>query len=107
MKYKRNDKMHDQPFGSRTNDAIIDAFDRFHRVAQDLIYHDTDFDKPIKQPLNCPNCCAPIAGPFCEYCGTVFEQSVSILTTTDNQQIIIPIYIGQTQIDEIIKRNGG
>lgn len=98
-------KMHDQPFGSRTNQAIIDAFDQFHRVAHDLTFHDTDPDKPIERPLNCPNCCAPIVGPFCEYCGTVFEQSVSILTTTDNEQIIIPIYIVGVQIDKVIKQN--
>lgn len=113
-------KMHDQPFGSRTNAAlndgsnewikardraIIDAFDQFHQVAHDLTYHDTDLDKPIERPLNCPNCCAPIAGPFCEYCGTVFEQSFSVLTTTDNEQIVIPIYIGGEQIDKVVKQN--
>lgn len=120
MKHKRNDNMIDQPYGSRTNAAlndgsnewikardraIIDVFDQFHRVAHDLTYHDTDLDKPIKQPLNCPNCCAPIAGPYCEYCGTVFEQSFSVLTTTDNEQIVIPIYIGGVQIDKVVKQN--
>lgn len=89
------------------DEPILKAFDQFHRVAHDLTYHDTDLDKPIKRPLNCPNCCAPIAGPYCEYCGTVFEQSFSVLTTTDNEQIVIPIYIGQTRIDDIFRRNGG
>ena len=36
---------------------------------------------------NCPNCGAPITGPKCEYCGTVFEhkpneESVKIGCTT-------------------------
>lgn len=26
---------------------------------------------------NCPNCGAPIAGPFCEYCGTIFDSDYS------------------------------
>lgn len=111
-------KMHDQPYGSRTNAAlndgsndleiipmnraIIDAFDQFHQTAHDLTFHDPDHDKPIKRPLNCPNCCAPIAGPYCEYCGTVFED---VRRFCDN--VVIPIYIGQTRIDDIVRRNGG
>lgn len=26
---------------------------------------------------NCPNCGAPITGPFCEYCGTIFDSDYS------------------------------
>lgn len=35
---------------------------------------------------NCPNCAAPITGPVCEYCGTVFNKpSVgTVVYTTDN-----------------------
>lgn len=30
--------------------------------------------KPEKKHVtNCPNCCAVITGPFCEYCGTRFR----------------------------------
>jgi hypothetical protein len=28
----------------------------------------------VNAPTNCPNCGAPITGPICEYCGTMFEQ---------------------------------
>lgn len=101
-------KMSDQPYGSKTNEAVLKAFDQFHAAAQDLTYHDTDLDKPIKRPLNCPNCCAPIAGPICEYCGTrfpEFEQHYQIMRTTDNQEIVIPIYVGNQQINEVIRRS--
>ena len=56
---------------------------------------------------NCPNCCAPITGPICEYCGTRFpdldEKRYTIYRTIDNQEIIIPVYIGNQQIDEVVK----
>ena len=57
---------------------------------------------------NCPNCCAVITGPICEYCGTRFpdlESHYQILRTTDNQEIVIPIYVGNQQIDEVIRRS--
>ena len=28
-------------------------------------------------PTNCPNCGAPITGPKCEYCGTVFNYDMA------------------------------
>lgn len=91
------------------DDPVTKAFDEFHRTAHDLTYHDTDLDRPIKdRRTNCPNCCAVITGPICEYCGTRFPELVQryqILRTTDNQEIIIPIHIGGEQIGEVVKRN--
>lgn len=102
-------KMNDQPYGSKTNEAILKAFDQFHKAAQDLTYHDTDLDQTIKERrTNCPNCCATITGPICEYCGTrfpEFEQHYQIIRTTENQEIIIPIYVGGDQIGEVVKQN--
>lgn len=99
----------DQPYGSKTNEAVLKAFDQFHAAAQDLTYHDTELDKPRKEHVtNCPNCCAVITGPICEYCGTrfpEFEQYYQIMRTTDNQEIIIPIYVGGKEIDKVVKQN--
>ena len=65
----------DQPYGSKTNEAVLKAFDQFHEAAHDLTYHDTDLDQKIKERrTNCPNCCATITGPICEYCGTRFPE---------------------------------
>ena len=92
----------DQPYGSKTNEAIIKAFDRFHKVAHDLTYHDTDLDQTIKERMtNCPNCCAVITGPICEYCGTRFSGFYP--GDPKGDEVIIPIYIGNNQIDECIK----
>lgn len=52
---------------------------------------------------NCPNCCAAITGPFCEYCGTVFERVEQNHISTDGQEFIIPIYIGNEQIDQVVR----
>ena len=91
------------------DEPILKAFDQFHKAAQDLTYHDTDLDKPIKERrTNCPNCCAVITGPICEYCGTRFPellQHYQLMRTTENQEIIIPIYVGGDQIGEVVKRN--
>lgn len=80
----------DQPYGSKTNEAVLKAFDQFHEAAHDLTYHDTDLDQTIKERrTNCPNCCATITGPICEYCGTRFpelEQHYQIMRTTDKKQ---------------------
>ena len=99
----------DQPHGSKTNEAVLKAFNQFHDVAHDLTYHDTDLDKTIKdRRTNCPNCCATITGPICEYCGTRFpelESHYEILRTTENQEIIIPIYVGGEQIDKVVIQN--
>lgn len=110
-------KMNDQPYGSKTNEAVekkiqndlFDAFAQFGQVAHDLTYHDTDLDLKIKERrTNCPNCCATITGPICEYCGTRFpdlESHYQILRTTDNQEIVIPIYVGGEKIDEVVRSN--
>lgn len=104
------DPISDQPYGSKTNEAILKAFDQFHETAQDLTYHDTSLDQKIKEcRTNCPNCCATITGPICEYCGTRFpeleERHYQIIRTTENQKIIIPIYVGGDQIGEVVKQN--
>ena len=99
----------DQPYGSKTNEAVLKAFEQFHEVAHDLTYHETVTDPITKEHrTNCPNCCATITGPICEYCGTRFpelQQHYQILRTTENQEIIIPIYISGEQIDKVVKRN--
>lgn len=91
------------------DEPILKAFDQFHKVAHDLTYHDTVTDPITKEHrTNCPNCCATITGPICEYCGTRFPELIQhyqLLRTTDNQEIIIPIYVGGDQIGEVVKRN--
>lgn len=63
---------------------------------------------PEENRTNCPNCCAVITGPICEYCGTVFDQSRTsrtIFRTTEGEEIIIPVYVGSDQIAEIVKQD--
>lgn len=58
-----------------------------------LIYHDTTTDPIIREHrTNCPNCCAPITGLFCEYCGTRFG---GMDLAAESDQVVIPVYIGQ------------
>lgn len=54
------------------------------------------------QRFNCPNCCAAITGPFCEYCGTVFDQKYQKQDQHDHD-VVIPIYIGQQHVDDVIQ----
>lgn len=35
-----------------------------------------EIKEPERSPYNCPNCCAPITKPYCEYCGTRFGFSI-------------------------------
>lgn len=63
------------------------------------IYEPPEMPKtaPVKknnQRTNCPNCCAVITGPVCEYCGTRFEEY---------EERVIPIYINNQQVDEVVK----
>lgn len=86
----------DQPYGSKTDEAVMKAFDQFHAAAHDLTYHDTDRDQTIKERMtNCPNCCATITGSICEYCGTRFPWIQDAVT--------IPININGKIIDEVAK----
>lgn len=103
----RTPAISDQPYGSKTNEAIIKAFDQFHKVAHDLTYHDTDLDQTIKERrTNCPNCCAVITGPICEYCGTRFDGGrYSVLRTTEGEEIVIPIYIGNEHLTDVIRKH--
>lgn len=92
------------------DEPILKAFDQFHEAAHDLTYHDTDLDQKIKERrTNCPNCCAIITGPICEYCGTrfpEFEQYYQIVRAPNNQEIVIPIKnVGADLIGEIVKHN--
>lgn len=54
------------------------------------------------QRFNCPNCCAAITGPYCEYCGTVFDQQYQKQDQQDDD-VVIPIYIGQHHVDDVIQ----
>lgn len=94
----------DQPYGSKTNEAVLKAFNQFHAAAQDLIYHDTDLDQKVKdRRTNCPNCCAVITGPICEYCGTRFGGYDP--GDPKGDAMIIPVYIGSNCVGEIFKKN--
>ena len=54
---------------------------------------------------NCPNCCAVITGPICEYCGTRFEgERYSIHRTTEGQEIVIPLDISAEQAAEAFRK---
>ena len=103
-------ELSDRLIGWRTQ-SVIEAYEQLHQAA-----HDLNYDKPRKEHVtNCPNCCAVITGPICEYCGTRFpdlESHYEILRTTDNRDIVIPIYIGQQRLEEIVRedkrfRSGG
>lgn len=48
---------------------------------------------------NCPNCNAPRTGNVCEYCGTLFGMDPA----PEPDNIVIPIYIGNEKIDEVIR----
>ena len=50
---------------------------------------------------NCPNCCAVITGPICEYCGTRFGGYDP--GDPKGDAIIIPVYIGGEKVSEVIK----
>ena len=43
---------------------------------------------------NCPNCCAVITGPICEYCGTRFEE----------RQVCLPITVSAEEAAEVFQR---
>ena len=42
---------------------------------------------------NCPNCCAAITGPICEYCGTRFE----------DRQVCLPITVSAEEAAEAFR----
>lgn len=52
---------------------------------------------------NCPNCCAVITGPICEYCGTRFGGYDP--GDPKGDAMIIPVYIGSNCVGEIVKKN--
>ena len=63
----------------------------------------------INHRTNCPNCCAVITGPICEYCGTRFigadfAEQEKLITTT-GEEVIIPIYIGNEHLTDVIRKN--
>lgn len=45
-------------------------------------------EEPERSPYNCPNCCAPITKPYCEYCGTHFGFSVVKVNSVPNKEEI-------------------
>ena len=50
--------------------------------------------------MNCPNCNAPVIKQYCEYCGTRFGMDPA---DPKGDTLVIPVYIGNQQVDEIIK----
>ena len=50
---------------------------------------------------NCPNCCAVITGPICEYCGTRFGGYDP--GAGDDQTVVIPLNITAEQAAEAFR----
>ena len=66
--------------GSRTvGDVILKMECDNRRMLRSLIDIQMETAKITGNPTstNCPNCGAPITGPFCEYCGTIFDSDYS------------------------------
>lgn len=55
---------------------------------------------PEESRTNCPNCCAVITGPICEYCGTRFGGYDP--GDPKGDAMIIPVYIGGKKVSEVI-----
>ena len=51
---------------------------------------------------NCPNCCAVITGPICEYCGTRFSERYMIHRSTEGEEFIIPLNPTGDQVEKTI-----
>ena len=64
--------------GNRTvGDVLLKMECDNRRMLRSLINIKMETAKITGKPIstNCPNCGAPITGPFCEYCETVFDIS--------------------------------
>lgn len=64
--------------GNRTvGDVLLKMECDNREMLRSLIDIEMKTAKITRDPIiaNCPNCGAPIAGPFCEYCGTIFDIS--------------------------------
>ena len=45
----------------------------YNRITKDSVQFALRESNKVTMQTNCPNCGAPIQGPKCEYCGTVFR----------------------------------
>lgn len=73
----------------------------------------TNIPRPTKRPptpaldpiireyrTNCPNCCAVITGPICEYCGTRFSERYMMHRSTEGEEFIIPLNLTGDQVEK-------
>ena len=78
--------------GNRTvGDVLLEMECDNRRMLRSLINIKMEASKITGNPTstNCPNCGAPIAGPICEYCETVFDisETKKILAFKENERI--------------------
>ena len=83
--------------GEKTKAEILESLNT------GLIYHDTATDPIIREyRTNCPNCCAVITGPICEYCGTRFSERYMMHRSTEGEEFIIPLNITGDQVEKTL-----
>lgn len=49
------------------------------------------------EPLNCPNCGAPITGEICEYCGS------RVLPKADADVLTVKLYADNVCVEELLR----
>ena len=54
--------------------------------------------KELRNIINCPNCGAPINGPRCEYCGTIFSSQEKLKQMTLPSELEYLLHYKQTQM---------
>lgn len=54
--------------------------------------------RELRSITNCPNCGAPISGPLCEYCGTIFSSQEKPKQMTLPSELEYLLHYKQTQM---------